>query len=649
MMRLLLVSLILFGWPIAAQEPLDSLKIKEVLVTASAVEADFTQSRIRIDSMALATGLFQTLAELISQNSPVFIKSYGRGSAATASFRGTAAAHAPVLWNGMPIHSPLRGMADVSLLPVLFTDELLLYSGAGALQETGGALGGALYLTNQAEWHLNNRIQLLTEQASFGSSVYLGRLQLGKGNFRSVTKLVHDSSQNRFSYYNVGVLPARTDTLKNAAYTKWGVLQEFYLRFGESHLGSARIWYHESHRDLPPLMTFEGAHRTEQQTDQQIRGLAEFKNFDGPMSYQLSSGFSYLNLAYFLSTGPMHFVNSNTISEELSSFHQARFDAQINPRTRLHGVVGLQQHRVRVENLVQKAGFNVNQTHVETFLRWQQEVNDHFGWFALLRGAWYDDGDLPLVPAAGMHYTLRPRHTYQVKANVAKNYHHPSLNDLYWLPGGNPDLLPEEGWLADLSLRHSTPDGATLTQQLTLFYARIHHWILWQPSPWGAWYWEAANLREVLSRGVEYHLNGRISGGPWKLRYSGNVAYTLSTHQDQVNNADLSRGKQLIYVPKITGNFYTALQRSDWTFKTDISYIGKRYTQSSHASSLFEHVLTPFWLTSVSLERSFAYKTLAMAGRARIENLLNINHQQMLWRPMPGRHYAISLSIGGVW
>jgi len=649
MKRIFAIALLFLGWNVTAQETVDSVKIKEVLVIAAIAEADFAQSRVRIDSMALASGLFQTLAELIARNTPVFIKSYGRGSAATASFRGTAASHAPVLWNGMPIHSPLRGMADVSLLPVLFTDELMLYSGAGALQETGGALGGALYLGNRAEWHLNNRIQLLSEQASFGSSVYMGRLQLGQGNFRSVTKLVYDASTNQYPFYNVGVVPARTDTLRNGAYSKWGVLQEFYLRLGDSHQGSARFWYQESDRDLPPLMTFEGAHRTEQQTDQQIRGLAEFKNFGRRFNYQLSTGFSYLNLAYFLSTGPMHFVNANSISEELSSFHQARFVATFTPRTTLHGVFGVQQHRVTVDNLVQKTGFTVHQSHAESMLRLQQEVNSRLGWYALVRGAWYDDGKLPLVPSAGVHYSLNPRHSYQLKANIARNYHRPSLNDLYWLPGGNPNLLPEEGWLADIALRHATHDAITFTQQLTLFYARIHHWILWQPSPRGAWYWEAANLREVLSRGAEYHMNGRFSVASFKLQYSGNVAITVTTHQDEVSNSDLSRGKQLIYVPKITGNFFTALQRWDWTLKTDISYTGKRFTQSSHINTLFEHVLTPFWLTSVSLERNFTVKTLQLTGRGKIDNLLNVHHQQMLWRPMPGRHYAISLSIGGIW
>lgn len=649
MRGLITTALLLLIKLAVAQSPPDSVRIGEVVVTAPLVEKDFIHSRVRMDSMALSSAIFQTMAELLAQNSPVFIKTYGRGSMAVASFRGTAAAHAPVLWNGMPVHSPLRGMADVSLLPVLFTDEVSLFSGAGALNETGGALGGALQLSSRADWHTNNRIQLLTEIGSFGSSSWLGRFQTGKRNFRSVTKGIFDSSRNQFSYYNVGVIPARRDTLKNAAYAKSGILQEFYLRLKEAHMASVRLWYQESQRELPPLMTFEGSHRTEEQNDRQIRGLAEFRNFSHPFNYQLSSGFSYLNLAYFLSSGPMQYINANSVSEEFSQFHQARWSMNIKPRLTLNGTASLQQHRVTVENRIETTSISISQIHADWLLRVQHELTHQLGWYALLRGVWYDDGKVPFVPAAGAHFSHRPGHTFQTKVNLARNFHRPTLNDLYWLPGGNPNLRPEEGWLADLSFRHALPDGVSFAQQLTLFYARIHHWILWQPSPRGAWYWEAGNLREVLSRGIEYQMNGSVTIRSLHLLFNGNLAYTRTTHEDQISSADLSRGKQLIYVPPLLGNLYVAAQYGAWTFKGDLTYTGKRYTQTSMENSLFEHVLTPFWLSSVALERSFTLSSLVVAGRAKIDNLFNVDYQQMLWRPMPGRHYAVSLSIGGVW
>lgn len=36
-----------------------------------------------------------------------------------------------------------------------------------------------------------------------------------------------------------------------------------------------------------------------------------------------------------------------------------------------------------------------------------------------------------------------------VKASVSRNYRFPTLNDLYFLPGGNPDLKNEHGFSYD--------------------------------------------------------------------------------------------------------------------------------------------------------------------------------------------------------
>ena len=96
-----------------------------------------------------------------------------------------------------------------------------------------------------------------------------------------------------------------------------------------------------------------------------------------------------------------------------------------------------------------------------------------------------------------------------MQANVARNYHHPTLNDMYWQPGGNPDLSPEEGysrvkhqcyWETQLRLR-SAPSA---TRAYRVLFAQINNWILWLPGFKG--YWEPVNVAEVRSYGLEYQL-----------------------------------------------------------------------------------------------------------------------------------------------
>ena len=53
--------------------------------------------------------------------------------------------------------------------------------------------------------------------------------------------------------------------------------------------------------------------------------------------------------------------------------------------------------------------------------------------------------------SAGMVFNLWEKEL-QVKGNVAYNYRFPSMNDLYWRPGGNPDVKPEDGYSYDASV-----------------------------------------------------------------------------------------------------------------------------------------------------------------------------------------------------
>ncbi|MBK6947561.1 MAG: TonB-dependent receptor [Haliscomenobacter sp.] len=58
----------------------------------------------------------------------------------------------------------------------------------------------------------------------------------------------------------------------------------------------------------------------------------------------------------------------------------------------------------------------------------------------------------PIVPALGVDYQIHPN--LLVKGSASRNYRLPTLNDRFWAPGGNPDLLPESGWSQELGFHY---------------------------------------------------------------------------------------------------------------------------------------------------------------------------------------------------
>ncbi|HER07982.1 MAG TPA: TonB-dependent receptor, partial [Bacteroides sp.] len=125
-------------------------RISQVEITAGPVFRKETagMKETRVDSAVLAEKINLSLSDLLSENTTVFIKDHGRGALATASFRGTAASHTRVDWNGISINAPMTGMVDFSLIPVYLVDEVTLKHGNASIGGGSGGLGGAVHIGN---------------------------------------------------------------------------------------------------------------------------------------------------------------------------------------------------------------------------------------------------------------------------------------------------------------------------------------------------------------------------------------------------------------------------------------------------------------------------------------------------------------------
>lgn len=127
-------------------EPMWHLKLDTLTVTGQRILKNIGVQQTVIDTAILRENVNISMADVLTQNTVVFIKSYGRATLSTASFRGTAPSHTQVTWNGMKLNSPMLGMVDFSLIPSYFIDNANLYHGASSVSIASGGLGGAITL-----------------------------------------------------------------------------------------------------------------------------------------------------------------------------------------------------------------------------------------------------------------------------------------------------------------------------------------------------------------------------------------------------------------------------------------------------------------------------------------------------------------------
>ena len=239
-----------------------------------------------------------------------------------------------------------------------------------------------------------------------------------------------------------------------------------------------------------------------------------------------------------------------------------------------------------------------------------------------------------------MRYQILKKEVLYIKANAGINYNYPTFNDLFWSPGGNKDLNPEEAQMSEIGFNFIKKLAKTsINTEITGFYSEVKDWIIWQPTEFG--YWSPNNLKKVENKGVESTLT--ISTILSKLTVNNKIsyAYTESTNKKTEKNLDNSVNKQLIYVPFHKLNYNLNLNYNKFTLNYNFNYTGQRFTTSDN-----NWYLPANFISNIHLARQIKLRNKTSAiFTLKVNNLLNQDYQSIAWRAIPGRNYLFSFSF----
>ncbi|MGC9345058.1 MAG: TonB-dependent receptor, partial [Bacteroidales bacterium] len=153
-----------------AQDIMDTIvHLNEVMIFSQKPLKDRALVASEVDSVTIRENNALGLGELLSNNSMIYIRSYGYGALSTASFRGTSASHTRVFWNDLEINDPASGQVDFSLIPVSFVDEIKLYHGGSSVRQSAGGLGGVVMLNSLPAWNEETRFEIEQGIGSFNT------------------------------------------------------------------------------------------------------------------------------------------------------------------------------------------------------------------------------------------------------------------------------------------------------------------------------------------------------------------------------------------------------------------------------------------------------------------------------------------------
>ncbi len=647
--------------------PLFSQGIRDSMFTIEAVEVTSQRSFLKeeagvkhtvLDSTILQEKASHSLAELLSENTSVFVKSNGRGAMSTASFRGTAPSHTQVSWNGINISSPMLGMVDFSLIPVYIIDDLTLKHGAASLSDRGGGIGGSINIENRPQWGEKPKLNYIQGVGSYGTFDEYLQLGLGNSKVKSTTRLYHNQSENDYTFINRGIgnLDPETgevvnplDTNENGSYLRYGLVQELYVRPQKDHLVSLIYWGQYGQRAIPWPTSYEGPNNANlnEQDHADHKMVAKWKYYSSVGNFMIRSGYAgtqmdYLQLRKVPGLGSIPDIYS--ISWQNSFLNTLSYEHDLGPQLSVEGKLDINHHDVSTKDTVSGIGYHEQRNELSFFGAVRKSFGEQLNLNLMLRQEWIDGERIPFIPFLGIDYRLFKGEALLIKASVARNYHQPTLNDLYWQPNGNPDLLPEMGFTLEAGLDYQKSFGNhRLKTGLTWYRSQIENWIMWIPST--RMNLEPINIKEVLSTGVEYDLNFR--GEIQKFRYgvSGTYAYTSSVNLgDHLVWGDESYGKQLVYIPLHSGNLMLNLGFSHYFITYQFNAYSERYTTSSNDLSRRDW-LYPYFMNDVAVGGDFRIKKMRLSAELKVYNLFNETYHSVLYRPMPGRNFMVVIKF----
>ena len=604
-----------------SQKLTDTIAISEFEVAATKVSVEAPYKKQILDSSILGHYQCGKLSDMLLNETPVFVKSYGSGSLASLSIRGTGASHTQLFWNGISITSPILGQNDFSLLPVTTFDEAEIHYGLSSLEDGSGGLGGALQLNNAENW--NNKLKGVINigLASFGNYSGNGRVDVGNEKFQLQSGFSANSDKNNFEYTNIAVEGNPKEKQENGELTQFNFFQNLYYKANQSNTISLKYNYLNSDRNLPKLVISEQS--VQNLKDDSFRSLLEWSRIKSKSLLSLKFAYLYERLRY-----------TDSLSDVNTKFEINSVRSQVKYKYDLLGWFIQATFNADLDNAIStNYSDEISQSKLSGMVSVRKKVAERLLFHGLVREDFISSNISPLQPSLGLNYEVLKG--MYIKLNGARSYRYPALNELYWNGDGsigNLDLLPESGWNGEsgLMIQKSIKELITVSTEITGFYSKIKNWILWTPDTISGSFWTTENKQKVENKGFETSLSIKYKSKGLQLDANMFYAYTSSIDEET--------RKQLIYVSlhSYKLNFSAVYRKFEARF--NYNFTDRRYIATDN-----NWYMPNYSLSSLSIGKQVILNKNKLLVRFSIHNLFDRQYQAIAWRPMPGRNYVLTL------
>ena len=608
-----------------------------------------------------------SVTDVLEKVAGITIRKFGGQNAfATASIRGSSAEQVAVFIDGVPLNRGKSGVVNLGNLPLNTVERIEVYRGTIPLRFRTSAIGGAINIvTQKAQRKRHHRLKAtygsydtrelhLSTAGTVNQADYLvaGEIQMSEGDFDFIStngtgyNTDDDFRDTRINNdFTATQVVAKTGwhfhqdwrfDLSNVFFTKEeGTPGRSYPQAASARLDTTRNIVTLKAAKPPSVESSVGAEIT-------TYWLLERSQFQDPAN-EIGAGHQD-NLNETAALGVDGYLSLEWGEHQqiglLASFQLESFEDHDNLRSTTSADIDGQQRltcQLGVEDTIYAMDYRLQ---IKPQLLFTRLVHDFGGQAAFQNDPIETPEDAYLTTyKLGLNYKLRAG--LHAKANAGYGHRYPNFSELFGDRGGvvgNPDLVPEEGWQADMGLtfqRHKVPVNGHVVPhlfgELSFFYADLQNMIVYEQNSQRTVV--AQNADSAAIWGIEASWD--IQPLAW-LALVGNYTYQ---HTENTSDRPHYQGNQLPGRPT-----HQAFQRLEM-FNPRIRLFLEYHYMSENYLDQYNSEFTNLTRRDLYNAGITSHLRPWMAVTFEVRNLTDELVSDVLGYPMPGTTYLASINL----
>ncbi|MCH7612795.1 MAG: TonB-dependent receptor [Candidatus Marinimicrobia bacterium] len=540
------------------------------------------------------------IASKLRQLPGIQIRSYGGlAGNATVSIDGGSGSHTKIIYEGIDLTSPQNGGTDISQLPGQLISSASMAPQPGLFYGSG-TTDGIIYLKNAG-----HNTSFTTSFGNWGRHSWTAQKGFHVSKLKAHASIGQLKAEDNYKVQWRGEKSLRKNNHFSKDYSTLSFSSSIHPRFNLT--GS--FLYSKQNRGVAGLVYSPSlnASRNDELVLMSISG-----------SYLLSNGFlngriskrnsdeNYIDPDYAIDS--RHTVYSNQLHVSAKLNISPNISIHTQGEYSLEGITSTDtdhQRRNNVSGLI-SADWNRNSILLRSAIRFDKIGNTHQGYTYNTDLTWKQSTHIKHIISVGTSLRV------------------PSFNDMYWIPGGNEHLQPEEA--VKVMIIHSWQSEKSKFD-LTTRHIKSTNLIQWVP---GENHWQAENIAST----------DRTS-----LTLSSQLLlpfFDFNGHITRLWTRDYHRKNSLRYAPDYSG--FIALSKN---FKSVSIAISGHYTGERIAMYDFpeDEILPDYFISSASISFDQSIFNQIITVSFSIENMSDKQYQTVLGYPEPGRAFNLTFNI----